>query len=157
MHLKYGEDLSTVAYPLTFRDALQLQRIITGYTTLASSENADCTATYRDSGWLRRALRADSYSGHGAIQLWWPARRESRSGVNSPAGTSVAGSTTASRLTGPKGDNFSVSQHESGQTTIVGEVPRPVVLVAILKGEENSYSVLKFNSKAAVHIWYSGG
>jgi hypothetical protein len=69
----------------------------------------------------------------------------------------VAGSTTASRLTGPKGDNFSVSQHESGQTTIVGEVPRPVVLVAILKGEENSYSVLKFNSKAAVHIWYSGG
>jgi hypothetical protein len=48
---------------------------------------------------------------------------------------------------GPTGDLVSISQHESGEQVIVGALPDPAVLVAILKGKDDSYAILKFNSK----------
>jgi hypothetical protein len=145
VHLIYGRQ-STVAYPLSFRDALKLQRIITGYMTVASSDNADCVVTYHGQPKLKFLQRAKPYSGHGAVQLWWPDGPEGRLGANSPAATSTMGSTTATGLT-TRGDFVSVSQHENGDQVIVGALPRPVVLVAILKGKDGSYAILKFDSK----------
>lgn len=139
---------STLTYPLTFKDALKLQRLITGYITVASSSNAECSVTYHENPRLKYLQRAKSYPGYGAVQLWWPAGREGRSGLNSPTATSVAGSTMASGLTQPRGDIVSISQHENGDQVIVGGLPNPAVLVAIVKGKDNSYAVLKFNSKS---------
>jgi hypothetical protein len=146
VYLIYGK--YTITYPLLFKDALKLQRLITGYTTVASSDNADCTVTYDKHQALAFILRSKSYHGHGEIQLWWPAGREGRSGLSSPTVASMAGSTTASGIARSRGgDLVSISTHENGEQVIVGAIPNPVVLVAILKGGDKSYAVLKFNSK----------
>jgi len=134
-----------LTYPLVFKDALKLQRLITGYITVASSSNADCKVTYDKHPAFSAILRSKSYRGDGEIQLWWPDSREARSELNSPTDTSIAGSTMASARTRLRSDLVSISQHENGEQVIVGAIPNPVVLVAILKGIDGSYAVIKFN------------
>jgi hypothetical protein len=141
----------TVAYPLFYEDALKLQRIITGYTTVASSRKVTCRFTYHPHKSLKAFQRAKKYSGHGALQLWWPVPREGRSGFNSSTENSIAGSTTATGRTRLMGDVAAISELRNGDRVVIGAPPDPAVLVAIVQGEDGSYVILKFNSKELGH------
>jgi hypothetical protein len=144
--LIYGRAASTVAYPLTLNDALELQSLFTGYKAVGSWFNVDCNATFDE----RYKIRATCYSGQGAVQLWEPTGRETQSGLNSPIATSIACSTTASAPTRLGGDLVSISQRENGPQVTISSLPHPTVLVAILRDKNDSYAVLKFNGKIAV-------
>jgi hypothetical protein len=134
-----------IAYQFTSRsDVYKVQRAFTGYNVTACAENIFCAVTYKG------LIRDHQFVGLGEVQIWCPPgftfkRDLSSSQVPSQTASQVTDITRNTRgtitsiLSQRHPDVVSVITTETGNETMLVELPSPPLLVGLLKDNDGYY------------------
>jgi len=146
VRLVYSRYNAAIDYPLVSKkDALRLQSLFTGFDAKISYEEASFTVVYYPSR-VAKLLRASRCFGEGAVQLWWPSSRTSNSRTPlTPSPTASGSIVTRTAIRGIRDDIASVVQDANGEQTIIGELPSPPLLVAIIHRPREYYAIVRIN------------
>lgn len=136
------------------RSILRFQQAFTGYEVVHCPRNVQCSITYKNPSMF--SIRHEREGGIGEVQLWQIPRSSGAIITSSSprtrssderSDTTGSGQTLAS-LTFESFDSgvVSVSATEDGCQTVIGRLPKPPLLVMILKSKD-TYSMYQLDSE----------